>query len=184
MGRKFQRPHSDSDPDELEGMGPAMLALTPKQRAFVRSMLETGKNSNTFHARAAGYIGDDSTIRVTAWRVAHDPKVLAAVREEGIKRMQSTAIIATCRLVELMEDPDKKVALKAIDMVLNRVGMHERTEHKLTVEHTHDESAMIARISNLAKGLGLDPVKLLGSAGVKADIIDGEFEEVPPVEEW
>lgn len=158
--------------------GPAMQALTERQRLFVLAALDDGgTKSNTEYARAAGYNGSPATLQVTGHRVAHDPKVLDAMIEEGTKRMHSGVIVATSELVRLcrgaLKDADK---LKAIDMLLNRVGLHAKTEHKLTVRRESNEAEMIESITKLATEFGMDPAKLLG----RTQIIDADFKEVKP----
>lgn len=163
-------------------LGPAMLALNDRQRNFVVALLETGSANHTEAAAMAGYSGDRATLQVTGHRLAHDDRVLEAIREEAHRRMRSSAILASSALVEIIsnrEGEETKDRLKAIDMLLNRVGLHGTTEHKTTVTHTMDEKQMVARIKALAEGLGLDAKKLLGSAGV---VIDAEFREVPAEE--
>lgn len=160
-----------------------MRKLLPRQRAFVRACLETGRNNNTLHARMAGYSGNDDSMKATGWRLAHDADVQAAMLEEAEKRLRGNAIMATSTLVNLAENArEDKDKLKAIDMLLNRAGLHAKTEHKVTVEH-HTPADMIARIEHLAAKLGLDPVKLLGHSSTAvpaagAEIIDAEFAEV------
>lgn len=171
-------------------LGPAMQALNERQRAFVLAMIETGGNaSNADHARMAGYVGDGSVLRVTGYRLVHDPGVQAALLEEGAKLMHTGVILATSHLVHLCKNArEEKDQLKAINMLLNRVGLHEKTEHKLTVRKESSEADMIREIGALAKTLGIDPQKLLGNA----KIVDGEFTEVKeetpepaaPEEDW
>jgi phage terminase small subunit len=166
--------------------GPAMEALTERQRRFVLAMLEDGGvKSNSEYARAAGFTGSPATLAVTAHRVAHDPKVLDAIVEEGTKRMHSGVVVAVSELVRLckhaLKDGDK---LKAIDMLLNRTGLHAKTEHKLTVRKESNEAEMIESITKLAVEFGMDPAKLIG----RTQIIDAEFKEVTPAapaeEDW
>jgi phage terminase small subunit len=159
-------------------LGPAMLRLNDRQRAFVIAMLEMPGIDNTSAARAAGY-SDDKQIKVTAYRLAHDEDVLEAIYEESKRRLRSGAVMAVSRLLEIANDTtaEKKDQLKAIEMVLNRTGFHAVTEQKIDVTH-RDESneEVLKKITLLANNAGLDPKKLLGNFGIT---IDAEFKEVP-----
>lgn len=166
-----------------------MLKLLPRQRAFVRAALDTGRANNTLHARMAGYCGTDETLRVTGYRLAHDPDIQAAIIEEAKKRLSSSAAMAVSVLVQLAETaPEAKDRLKAIDMILNRVGMHAKTEHTVNVEHGTSKDTIEA-IHALAKKLGVDVVPLLGHSApaeakeARPDVIDAEYEEIEDEEQ-
>lgn len=162
-------------------LGSAMLALTERQRKFVLYLLETGSDNASAAARAAGYGGNDSSIRVTGWRIAHNPKVQAAIREEGLRRMGASVLAVTSHLVDIATGRETRATvgerLKAMSMVLNRVGLHEMSEHKVSVEHTVDDASMIKRITHLATKLGIDPQKLLGQV-TPIEIPAEEIEDV------
>lgn len=171
--------------DVPTNIGPAMRALNKRQRAYVVVCLETGSANQKRNAQLAGYTGNDSALAVQGWRLAHDPKVLAAMEEEAHRRLRSGALMATSRLIHLAENArEEKDQLKAIDMILNRTGFHAKTEHKIDVTHEHRGPAEIqARIKELAERLGVDPVKLLGHsrpAETAAPVIEAEFVEVQP----
>lgn len=167
-------------------LGPAMNALpNDRQRAFVCALLEYGDNNHTRAAACAGYTGNDNTIRVTAHRLSHDELVLAAMHEEASRRMNAGKVMATSKLLEIAADTTHKDQLKAVLSVLDRTGLHAKTEHTVKVrDESRTEDAMIERIKQLGTKLGLQPEeqrKLLASAGV----IDAEFTVVEPTkEEW
>lgn len=164
--------------------GPAMKALTPLQQRFVIACLELGTTNYTRAAIAAGYKDNGGkSINVLAARLAHNERVIAALNEEAHRRLMASAPMAISELVKIAEtEQDKKYKLKAIEMVLNRTGHHATTEHKVEVKHEYSDGEAVSRIFALAKQLQLDPVKLLGSNGVKVDdkgqIIDAVFTEV------
>lgn len=158
-------------------MGPAMAALRPRQRAFVIAMLETGEDNHTRCAMMAGYGGTESSIRVQAFRLAHDEKIQAAIVEQAGRRMKTGAIMATGTLLSIAKNPVHKDQLKAAVEILNRSGLHAITETKHTVEHTINDKAMVAKVVELAKGLNIDPKVLLGQYGV---VLDAEFTEIAP----
>lgn len=171
--------------------GPAMKALLPKQQRFVVALLELGTTNYKRAAEAAGYGQgqNKNSIYTIAGRMAHDEKILRALNEEAKRRLMASAPMAISELVKIAEDPvgDKKYKLKAIEMILNRTGHHALSEHRVDVQHTYSDGDAVQRIQALSKTLGLDPVKLLGSAGVKFDdkgaVIDVEFSEVEDEED-
>ncbi len=170
--------------DHPANFGPAMKALNRRQQLFVIAVLDLGSTNYTRAARMAGYEQTtDEGMRVTAFRLAHNDKVVLALNEEARRRLMASAPMAISELVKIAEDPtDRKYQLKAIEMVLNRTGHHALTEHKVEVAHTYSDQQTIQRIFALAKQLQMDPVKLLGSAGVKVgekgEVLDAEFSEV------
>lgn len=164
-------------------LGPCMRALNEKQRAFVYALVETGGNASQA-AAAAGYGFDSDTpekrsaaCRTRGYQLSHDDKVLAAIKEEAQKRLNSGALIATSALLEIVQDPAHKSRLRAIEVLLDRAGLVVNRDVNINVNHTHKTDAdQIERITSLAQGLGLDPRQLLGQAGV---IVDAEFKVLP-----
>ena len=159
---------------EPASLGPKMRSLSPHMRRFVMCLLEHGGDNYTRAAIAAGYA--TSGAAAVGSRLAHDERIQDAMEEEARKRLKSGALLATSVLLDTIRNPtvQTKDKLKAIDMVLNRVGLHPLTEHKVTHEHTVDDADLIAKVKRLSGELGLDAQKLLGNAGV----IEGEFKEV------
>lgn len=158
-----------------------MKKCTPLQRNYVSALLELGSANHKRAALMAGFSGNDNSLRVTAHRVHHDSNVQAAIREEAERRMTGATIMAASVLVETIGDKTQqtKDRLKAAEMLFNRTGLHAKSEHKMTVEHTHDDAAMVARIKLLADSLGLDARKMLGTAGV---VVDAEFKVIEPAQ--
>lgn len=166
--------------DYAEGrLGPAMRALNERQRQFVFALLEQGTTNYTRAAAVAGYGNTDESRKVIAHRLAHDPKILAAMQEEGKSRITAGVVMAASELVRIAEDSNTptREKLRALEMIMNRGGLHAMTESRQTIVHETDEGAAVARIRDLAATLGLDPKKLLGSVGV----VDAEFIEVTEV---
>lgn len=168
---------TDEDMEKYE-FGPAMLALTERRQKFVISMIESGGLSHTASAIAAGLakIEDRDYAKVVGYKVAYDPKVQDAIREMGLKMLSAGSIMAVKNLLTIADDSatEKKDRLKAIEMILNRTGMHATTEHKVAVTHRNETNEeMIKKIELLAGRLGVDAQKLLGNITVEA-----EFEEI------
>lgn len=165
-----------------------MRALpTDRMRAFVAALLETGTNNARRAAQMAGYQGDENTLKVSGHRLMHDDRIQAAMVEEGRRRLTSGAILATSQLVTMLEDPDKRIRLKAIDMTLNRIGLHNVNETRNVNETIGSDDELVGRIMRLAQSLGMDPALLLGQQmpkpiEINPPVIDAEFEIVGSTE--
>ncbi len=162
-------------------LGPAMKALNERQRLFVIALLDLGGRKN--HRRAAkfaGYDGDAITLKVTGHRLAHDPKVQAAILEEAKSRMQAATVAAVNFIEDVLTSTryDVKYRMKAAQMVLDRGGLHALTEHKVDVNVNDTRAEKLLRVVALAKQLGKDPRELLGNL---ADVIEGDFKVLEPV---
>lgn len=163
-------------------LGPKMKAINARQRKFVEAVLMQG-NRNYTAAYKVAYPDAQSqnAARVSAHRLSHDEKILAALKEETERRMQASVAMAAEVLLAIAEDPTHKDRLKAATAILNRSGMHESVEHKFTHDVSTDAKSLLARFSVLAGTLGVDPVAILGRAGValpKPEVIEGEYTEV------
>ncbi len=161
--------------EDLSSFGPCMRALTWRQRGFVLAMLDTGMVDHGRCAAMAGYNGNSESLRVTGHRVSHNENVQAAIQEEARKRIGSGAIMATSKLLEIAMNDSHKDQLKAVFGIMDRAGLHATTEVKHEVRHTSDDKAVIERIVQLARNLGLDPKVLLGQHGV---VVDAEYSVV------
>lgn len=147
-----------------------MLALpTDRHRAFVRALYQVkpGHGANVKAAKLAGFGSPTSTpqsMATIASRLAHDDRVLAAIREEDEKRIRSSAPRAISALSRLIETPSHKDHARGIAMVLDRVHPVE-TQHTLKVEHDVSPAmvttaAALKHIAELAAKVGLDVGKL------------------------
>jgi phage terminase small subunit len=123
--------------------GPAMLALpTDRHRAFVRALYQVkpGHGANVKAAKLAGFGSPSSSAQsmaTIASRLAHDERVLEAIREEDGKRIRASAPRAISALSRLIEDPKAKDHARGIAMVLDRVHPVEMV-HNVKHEHKHD----------------------------------------------
>lgn len=160
---------------EPENMGPAMKALTEKQRAFVVAYFHTGSRMKA--TAAAGYAmgtPDSSQGRVMAWQVWHSAKVQAAIKEFASENVLSTLVpMAMKAWEEIIDDPSHKDRAKAVGMVLDRTGMHAKMETVHTVTENREERVL--KIIRICKELGMDPKKFIGGA---SDFVDADFEVV------
>ena len=163
-------------------VGPHMAELTDLQQRFVIAMCETGGgNAVQAYLMAGPKTTNNAAARVAACNLLRQPKILLALREEADARCRTGAILGASVLTEIALDVTHKDRFKAATELLNRAGLG--ITQKIDVTHTHrDEAAVIERIGDLAKQLGVDPRKLLGNAGAAPpqglQPIEGEFEVV------
>lgn len=163
-------------------LGPAMRSLaSDQQRRFVTALLTLGDSNFVRAAMLAGYSAPDrDLLELGAQRLAHDPRVQAAIAEEAKRRLSAGMIAAVSTVLTVLTTaPKNSDRLKAAEIILNRTGLGEASSQ--TVHHVHhgeSDKGALERIKMLALKLGVDPIKLLGNAGV---LIEGEAVEV---DEW
>lgn len=144
--------------------GPAMRALTDKQRGYVLAMAADPFGNPTRWAKAAGYSDKSQAAKVTAHYLAHNPKVEAAVQEFARSSLHTLGpMLATAGMLRIARNPNHPKHMRALETIANRVGLHETTEQRMSVHHTDRTGvAMLERIKELAVVLGVDPARLLG----------------------
>lgn len=165
------------------GLGKAMRAINPKQRAFVRAFVLTGGSNATRACAMSGYGDTEGSRRATAWRLTHDPKILAAIKEAADSMLRANILIGSQVLVEIAQNPHHKDRFKAAQALLDRGGLIVAAQHNVNLNITEEtpNSQIIDRIKVLSSQLGLDPSVLLGREASKSlppPSIDAEFEEV------
>lgn len=174
-------------------LGPAMQALTDKQRRFVVNMLELGGGPGKYLdcAVRAGYSGEKNSLAQTVHRLVHDEKIQNALQEEAKRRLKAGAVMAVSGLLQLAEEEgiSPKDRLRAYEMILNRTGLPSQTEQKVTVEHRMSDHELVNRVQQLAKTLGIDPAKLLPAPVEEAEYVDitpetGVGNSEPQEEDW
>lgn len=156
-----------------DDFGPAMLALSERQRAFVVQVVHHGVNyARAYHA--AGYEGDPTALKNNGSRLARRPDVIAAIQEEGSRAIRGHVATAISTLVEISSGShySPRDRTRASEALLDRGGFGRQTEHKVTVERPNTVAEQVARIRQMAKDLGIDPRELLGQAGV---VVDADF---------
>lgn len=164
-------------------LGPSMLALNDRQRAFVRAVIALGRNGVENYAEAArqaGYSDHMERCKVTGHTLSHDARIQAALFEEARKRINlAAAVVATPVAVEIAMNAElePKDRLRACEMLFNRGGMPAMTEHKVTVEHKQPRQ-MVDLAARLAAELGVDPARLIGVNRAAAPVLEGEYVEV------
>lgn len=166
--------------------GPAMMALTAKERLFVIALVESGMNQSKAYI-AAGYSASSvQVITAESSRIAHRPKVITAMREEAERRLKGGALLAAVAIMEIASDPMHKDRFKAASRLLDQNGLVVTTKHEVHVIDHRTTQQLIARATDLAGRLGMDPAKLLGTyaaAQLPAPVVvDAEYEEVGSTE--
>jgi hypothetical protein len=131
-------PVARTQPAEGE-WGPCMKAL-PNQmmRDFVYSLVrqKPRRGALVAAAREAGYCKNStpSIAAKLAWKLAHDPRVVAAISEESRKILHVAFPEGANALINLIRDPTHKEHGRALGMLLDRVFP---AESRHTVEVTH-----------------------------------------------
>lgn len=165
----------------VEVLGPAMRVLNERQRMFVCALAIYGGDQQSAY-RCAGYaVTNDNSAQAASSRLANSAPVVEAIKEEALRRLDSSSMLAVSTLVELagIKNTDNKVRLNAANSLLDRIGgFAGKTEHKIVIKDDRTTAELIDFIKQTALANGLDPVKLLGGPSV----IDADYEEVPVVD--
>lgn len=152
-----------------------MRALKPVMRRFVMAALQFPTGKDWQLAKAAGYADKSyGSLRVTAHRLLHDERVIAAMREEADKRLRGYALLGISVIAQIARNDKHPDQLKAAMGLANRLGFHEMSEHKVSVEHKQPKEITELAIK-LAKEIGIASERLLGN---NRGVIEGEFVEV------
>lgn len=142
--------------------GPAMAALTERQRQFVLAMAADPFGNASKWARTAGYSTVKGGNRVQGHLLMHNAKIQEAVLEVGRGLLAGAGpILAAHAILRAARTPRGKGHMQAVQMLANRVGMAE--VQQVHVRHTDQTgAAMVERIKALALKHGIDPGRLLG----------------------
>ena len=153
-----------------------MLSCTDMQRRFIYAFLEEGGDPRRIMAAAetAGYsAANKNTLMSAASRLLHDPKIVAAIKEEADMRVRAGAILGASVLVKIAGDDQDKNQLKAAIELLNRADLIVASRQEIVVDDRRvGRAELLERARMLAERAGIDPVKLL------APFIEGEFKEI------
>lgn len=156
-----------------------------KWRDWCRLFVQRGghKGSGDRLVQLAGFKASraKSSAKVQAHRLLHDPRMQAAIVEETQRFMAFAAPRAAQRVVDALDDEDTGHALRAANMLFDRVGLHGVTEQRQTVGVDAGSADKLREIALFARMLNLPLAQLpgmgerLAAAGV---VIEGEAEEV------
>jgi phage terminase small subunit len=167
--RKYAAIPTVAVPDESE-LGPAMLALSPKRRLFVLELANgpAGYGSEIRACRAAGYSGNDDTVKANAYRLVHHDGVQAALREVGAKMIRASAFAAIRQTERIANDVEHRDCLKACLALLDRGGFAVESHHTVTVEHKSldDQAIEALRTMRALKASREQLVEMFGANGL------------------
>jgi hypothetical protein len=152
-------------------LGPKMLALRDDRRRRFAFFMSCGDLNATEAARQAGFSDIGDACKVRAHELMHDETILDAIDEASRKILRGLAPLAVKRARDILNDRKHPHHGRMIETILNRTGFGEKTEHKVTVEHTVDLKELRDFARRLAAETGIDPRKLLGA---DVDVIEGE----------
>lgn len=176
-------------PPEAE-LGPAMRALpNDVWRRFVLVCNQPTATGRVNHAQAAHDAGfqteNRSSLAALGHRLAHDERIQAALLEESKRTMGAALPVAMATVIQILLNPAAKDAMKlrAAQILFDRGGIPQRTEHEVVVHHTESRSQMIDRVIRLAKDMGLDPAKLLGQVGETMPALPAPVQHVGQIED-
>lgn len=170
--------------EDLSMYGPAMQALTDKQRAFVHAYLEYPSAAASALAARAGYSeSSENYLRWIGHRNMHNEGVIAAINEEASKRLRSAGLIAVSAVTKIALNEQHKDHLKAALAIMDRTGHHALSEHKVTVDDKRPQSKkeLVAAVIQVAREAGLDDAAIKKLTG--GEIVDADFVEVDAVDE-
>lgn len=160
-------------------LGPAMAALTEKQRKFVLAMVAEPFASRAKWARMAGYSDASEAAKVTAHYLMHNPKIEAATLEVSQGLLSTVGpVVAAAGLLRIAQNPRHKHHGRALEALANRVGLPEVKELRVKkVGESAEEK--FERIKRLAALLGIDPAGLIGANVVAFPVkqIEGKISE-------
>jgi hypothetical protein len=189
------------EPSESWGqLGPAMQALGPKHREFVRYLVtgKPGHGALTRAYRLAGYrSGNPSTLSKEAHKLSRDTRIIEAIAEESRKVIRVGHPEAVAALFDIIRDKDHRDRARAIGMILDRVDP-AISKHSVDVVHRHEDPDRAAleelkalrqlgtprqKLLELYGPNGLDRLEALEAAesaqrAAAAKIIDGHAIEI------
>lgn len=156
--------------------GPAMRALTEKQRLYVLAMASDPLGNPTQWARLAGYSDQSGAAKVVGHANSHNPKVAKAIQEVAQQYLTTFGpMLGLGVMMRIARNDAHPKQLAAAEALANRSGFHETTEHRVLVDDARrDPAVLMERVRELAGRLGLDPAKLLGANAPGPKLIEGE----------
>jgi len=158
-----------------------MLACNPAQRRFAIAAVMYPLAKDFQIAKAAGYADrNHGSLRVTAHRLFHDEKVLAAIRECADKEVRSGAMLGIATIKKIVRNDAHRDQFKAAAWLAGLNGFAVAQNININQRVT-DESgkAILEQIKALAEKLGVPLTALLEhKPAVPHETIEGEFSEV------
>jgi hypothetical protein len=142
---------------------PTMRGLTEKQRKYVLAQASDPFGTSADWARQAGYSNTGDAASVRSAELKKDARIQAAVAEVARYTLgYEGPMLAAASLLRILRNPEHPKHMRAVEMTLNRTGMHKTTEHTVKVEHTdRTGKALEQRLRQAAQILGIDAERLL-----------------------
>lgn len=168
----------DVPPEDM--MGEAMLALNERQRKFVCALTVFGGDIQKAYVYAGYQAKAGGSLSAAAARLHTSERVVAAIREETIRRLGTVQLLAVSTIAELaspLNNPDKKLRLAAAKDILDRVGLAGITEHRITIKDERTTANILEAIKELT-GDRTVPVRLISNEPVPA-AVDADYDEIP-----
>lgn len=170
-------------------LGPAMLALNERQRAFVDAMFAMGAHATYYGAAVkAGYTGSREYLDVQAHRLAHSEKVQTAFREEAERRVVALLPIAHGGMSAILANPSHPDHFKALKHTQGLAGFSPTQKHE--VVHKHDAASLKADLlaaMDLLKSMTgpmIDVTPIENHSQVDTSPKQDTLERSPPEEDW
>jgi phage terminase small subunit len=157
-------------PDPEEGsLGPAMKALNAAQRRFAIAAVMYPLAKDWQIAKAAGYSDrSHGALRVSAHRLFHDEKVLAAIRECADKEIRGSAMLGVATIKKIARLEGHRDQLKAAQTLVGLAGFTVAQNINVNQNVTDNSGkALMERLEKAAAILGIDPAALLGLQPMK-----------------
>lgn len=158
----------DTDADVLEEFGPAMRALSPRRREFVRALIEKPRCSLEEAAKIAGFGGESAArggkkgghvLRQIGWRLSHDEKIIAAIYEESSRDVRSNGLLLGLQIMRKIAETDgHKDQARMAEALVGRAGMPSVMEFRHRDVSSDDKGIawQLKRLMELAELLGID----------------------------
>jgi hypothetical protein len=157
MLEPIELPPPEDQTEEMRALASDM------QRRFVMALVIQGDDNHGRAAAAAGY-AKPGQYNQEGYRLFHRKDIQAALHAEAAQRLNGAKMLGVSMLVAIVKNMEHKNHFQAVQALLNRVGFHETTEHKVSVDdHRKTDKEIVARIELLCQQMGLDSQQLLGN---------------------
>jgi hypothetical protein len=179
-------PVAAQDTDQVGNLGPCMLALTVRQRAFVMALYELPATRGSLSAAAAraGYSAKNKkSLNQMAHALWNSDKIRAAFQETGYRYIGHTAVAAIKAAKELIYQPEHPDHLKACRMFIDR-GWPTESYQRVDVSHQHHHQVWTPDpliMQALADQLGIPVNRLWGASRVEPKLIESAPAEAATV---
>jgi len=154
---------------EVSSLGQAMLACNEAERRFAIAAVMYPLAKDWQIAKAAGYSDrSQGALRVTAHRLFHSDRVLAAIRECADKEVRSGGMLAIATIKKIVRNDGHRDQFKAAQWLAGMNGQVVAQTFNVNQNVTDNSGkALLERIERAAAVLGVDAAQLLGLMPMK-----------------